>query len=88
MLTKSRAEKLWRYARTGTHLATESECVIHGLRHTCATRMLAATGDIKLVQEWIGHKDIRTTAKVYAKVLVNQKLNGFAALEAFQTQAA
>jgi len=84
-MTAARAGRLWRQALEGTHLESEKECVIHALRHTCATRMLQATGDIKLVQEWIGHRDIQTTASVYAKVMVGQKLTGRAALEAFMT---
>jgi len=88
LLTKTRADKLWNRALKGTHLETETECVIHALRHTCATRMLAMTGDIKLVQEWIGHRDITTTARVYAKVLIGQKINGVTALEAYRAKAA
>jgi len=56
--------------------------VPHALRHPCATRMLAVTGDINLVQEWIGHRDMTTTARVYAKVLIGQKINGVTVLEA------
>lgn len=43
--------------------------------------MLKATGDIKLVQEWLGHSAIQTTSKVYAKVLTDHKV---AALSAFE----
>jgi len=88
MLTKTRANKLWNRALKGTHLETEKECVPHALRHTCATRMLGMTGDIKLVQEWIGHRDITTTARVYAKVLIGQKINGVTALEEYRAKAA
>jgi len=88
ILTKTRANKLWNRALKGTHLETEPECVPHALRHTCATRMLGMTGDIKLVQEWIGHRDITTTARVYAKVLIGQKINGVTALEAYRAKTA
>jgi len=88
MLTKTRADKLWNRALKGTHLEAEPECVPHALRHTCATRMLAMTGDIKLVQEWIGHRDITTTARVYAKVMIGQKINGVMALENYRAKAA
>jgi len=88
MLTRTRANKLWNRALKGTHLETEPECVPHALRHTCATRMLQMTGDIKLVQEWLGHRDIATTARVYAKVLIGQKINGVAALEGYRAKAA
>jgi len=88
MLTKPRANKLWNRALKGTHLETEKECVPHALRHTCATRLLAMTGDIKLVQEWLGHRDIKTTAQVYAKVLIGTKINGVIALEEYRQKAA
>jgi integrase len=47
---------------------TEKDCVIHSLRHTCATRLLEVVGDIKLVQEWLGHTTLQTTAGIYAHV--------------------
>ena len=42
----------------------------HDLRHTFATRMLRATGNLKLVSRLLGHKSIETTTK-YAHVLVD-----------------
>ncbi|MBS7458849.1 tyrosine-type recombinase/integrase [Coralloluteibacterium stylophorae] len=77
-LNKRRAEHHWNSARDRAGIE-DKECVIHALRHTCATRLLELTGDIKLVQEWLGHKDIATTSKVYAHVLTH-KLQGAAAL--------
>ena len=41
----------------------------HGLRHTCATLLLAANVPSKVVQERLGHKNISTTLDVYAHVL-------------------
>lgn len=35
----------------------------HSLRHTCCTRMLAATKDIYATQKWMGHANITTTEK-------------------------
>lgn len=84
MLNRTRADRLWKWAIKGTHLAHEKECVPHALRHTCATRLLLATGNIKLVQEWLGHRDIQTTSTVYAKVLAEQSLQGMTALEQFR----
>ena len=37
------------------------------MRATCATRLYDKTGDIYLVQQQLGHKNIRNTQK-YAKV--------------------
>lgn len=36
---------------------------IHDLRHTAATRLMRNTGDMKLVAKYLGHTDIRTTAR-------------------------
>lgn len=35
----------------------------HDLRHTAATRVLAASGNIKIVQRLLGHADIKTTVR-------------------------
>ncbi len=80
-LKKRRAQVLWDHAKSGTHLEHEPDAVIHSLRHTCATRLLRATRDIKLVQEWLGHTALKTTEGIYAKVLVDHKRS---ALEAFE----
>lgn len=81
-LNKRRAQQQWALAKASTSLAREKEAVIHSLRHTCATRMLHATGDIKLVQEWLGHSALQTTADIYAKVLVKHKVGALGAFEA------
>jgi integrase len=39
----------------------------HDLRHTCATRLLRATGNLRLVKDLLGHEDMKTTLK-YAHV--------------------
>jgi integrase len=42
----------------------------HDLRHTAASQLLKATGNLKLVQEYLGHKNIKSTAR-YAHVLTD-----------------
>lgn len=81
-LSKRRAQHIWDTAKAGTHLKDEKEAVIHALRHTCATRLLALTGDLKLVQEWLGHSTIDTTGDIYAKVMVGTKVSAVALLNA------
>lgn len=80
-LKRQRATKLWNKAKALTHLADEPECVPHALRHTCATRLLEKTGDLKLVQEWLGHTKIETTGNIYAKVMSSRKVQALGLLE-------
>ncbi|MDO4708229.1 MAG: site-specific integrase [Pseudomonadota bacterium] len=82
-LTRGRAIYLWQKAKANTTMAGIPDCVVHSLRHTCATRMLEATGDIKLVQDWLGHSAIQTTSATYAKVMTGQKLAGLERLEGY-----
>ena len=46
----------------------------HVLRHTCAMRILEATGDIRKVSLWLGHADISTT-QIYLRADPNEKLS-------------
>lgn len=78
-LNKNRAEHIWKAARARVGI-TDPHCVIHALRHTCATRLLKATGNIVLVKEWLGHTTIKTTADTYAHVETESLMDGAAAL--------
>ena len=49
--------------------------VPHCCRHAFATRLLEETGDFKLVQQWLGHASITTTARVHAKVLIPRMMD-------------
>ena len=40
----------------------------HALRYTCATRLYEQTGDIHLVQEFLGHSDPSTTSRYLTRV--------------------
>ncbi len=46
----------------------EKRVTPHVLRHTAATRMLKAVGDVRRVQEFLGHADVSTT-QIYTEVL-------------------
>lgn len=57
----------------------------HDLRHTAATRLLRATGNLKLVSRALGHKNINTTMK-YAHVFDEDIRQGWEAVSAAQQQ--
>lgn len=53
---------------------------LHDLRHTCATRLLRSTGNLKMVSRLLRHSDVSTTAK-YAHVLDDDLRNAMDAME-------
>jgi integrase len=53
----------------------------HDLRHTAATRMMRATGNLRLVQELLGHTDIHTTTR-YAHVTKDDVRKAMEGMEA------
>ena len=52
----------------------------HDLRRTFGTLLLAQQGDLRLVQEALGHADIKTTARSYAHLLAGRREKATAAL--------
>ena len=61
----------WDRAWRGTLKAAKIEdCTVHDLRHSCATRLLRSSGNLKIVQLLLGHKDIATTTR-YAHVQID-----------------
>jgi len=59
----------------------------HTLRHTFATRLVEMNVPFKIIQQILGHNDIRITLNTYASVLddyensaLNQINNGFSEL--------
>lgn len=40
----------------------------HGLRASCVSILVHFGNDIKTIQDWVGHADVETTMKIYAKV--------------------
>lgn len=49
----------------------------HLLRHAIGTYTLEATGDLRLVQEFLGHKSINTT-QIYTQIATSRKKSGMA----------
>ena len=54
----------------------------HELRHSCASMLLAMGWNLKDVQEWLGHSDIKMTANIYSHLDVARKTNIADSLEA------
>jgi len=52
----------------------------HTLRHTFATGLLRATGNLRLVQQALGHADIKTTV-VYTHIVNDEVAAGIALLD-------
>ena len=40
----------------------------HELRHSCASLLLAKGIPMKMIQDWLGHSDMSTTAKIYSHI--------------------
>ncbi|MFW6437715.1 MAG: tyrosine-type recombinase/integrase [Armatimonadota bacterium] len=57
-------------ARLAEKAGIEKRVTPHVLRHTAATRMLKAVGDVRRVQEFLGHADVSTT-QIYTEVLAS-----------------
>lgn len=66
-LTIRDIRKVWEAAKVAVGLAHDRSLVLHGLRHTAATRLLRKCGNIKIVKEFLGHKSLKTTER-YAKL--------------------
>jgi len=46
----------------------------HDLRHSCASLMLANGVPMKMIQDWLGHSDMGTTANIYSHLDANSKI--------------
>lgn len=60
---------------------------IHDLRHTAASWMIEATGDIYAVQHMLGHESIQTTVDLYGDLMPGRKERVAAAMDLAMGQA-
>jgi integrase len=58
-----KAANLRRYRNALKAAALDSTHNLHGLRHTFGSRMAAAGVPMRVLQEWMGHRDISTTER-------------------------
>jgi integrase len=82
-LNKRRAQELWTRAKKKAGIK-HRDCVVHCLRHTCASRLLRAGVDIKVVKEWLGHSDLKTT-DIYTHLETRQLSAAASALSKLRT---
>ena len=50
------------------HPELPQSITLHGLRSSCVSILIHEGFDVKSIQKWVGHADINTTLKIYAKV--------------------
>ena len=76
----------WRKVRAALGTENEEDFVMYAIRHTVATRLWESSGDIYMVQQWLGHEDISTT-QIYTHISspqldkAAQMLSGFSRTE-------
>lgn len=70
----------WRTMKNLVGLNEDKDFVPHCLRHTCASRLIQRGVDLRVVQEWLGHRAIATTLR-YAHLAPKNLKNAVAVLE-------
>lgn len=50
------------------HPELPQSITFHGLRKSCVSILVHQRYDIKTIQKWVGHADVNTTLKIYARV--------------------
>lgn len=79
-LSKDTAARRWAAARRALPEPMR-DIVLHSLRHTCASRLLAAGMDIYRVKAWLGHASV-TTTEGYAHLQADALREGAELLDA------
>ena len=62
-----------------TTLLPQFSC--HSLRHTFTTRLVEEGVNLKVVQDVLGHKDVKTTLQIYTDATEDFKKREFVALQ-------
>lgn len=52
----------------------------YDLRHSCASLLLAQGVPMKMIQDWLGHSDMGTTANIYSHIDSESKKMSAAAI--------
>lgn len=65
--TNGRISRAWKYVRRHMDMVDNAEFVPYLTRHTLGSRLVQRTGNLKLVQQFMGHSNISMTEK-YAKI--------------------
>lgn len=60
---KHKIYRVWWDAKQYMGLKDDKQFVIHTLRHTCCTRLLAGNVDVRTVQQWMGHARLEMTQR-------------------------
>ena len=65
---------------------------LHGLRSSCVSILVHQGMDVKSIQKWVGHADIDTTLRIYAKVKdkeakreISDAMNGIISLKDYSS---
>jgi integrase len=64
--------------KTGLPIAIVPHFSCHVIRHTFCARLCEVESNIKVIQEIMGHKDIRTTMEKYAEISIGRKKEAIA----------
>jgi integrase len=64
---ENKLRQVWAKLKAAMELQDDEDFVLHALRHTAATRTLAKTGNLAMVQKLLGHRKIETTLR-YAHI--------------------
>lgn len=62
-LTHNAVRLSWNRMRKKFGWPSRAGYKIHALRHTCGTRLSQAGVEVKVIQEWLNHSDIRQTSR-------------------------